>query len=165
MAAANALKRRGSLTIWFDPAMTWDAAPTGKRGRQPDYSGEEDQKTVWRTVFPKNAIRTCLTMKVLFGMALRQTTGFVESLLRLTNLGPGRAELQHAEPPPEDPEGRHPLPRVPGPAPPADRHRAGKRHRFGRTGEGDQGRGRRRVECAQAWRHQASCLAQDPHRN
>jgi len=64
----EALKRRGSLTIWFDPAMTWDAAPTGKRGRQPDYSDA--------------AIRTCLTMKVLFGMALRQTTGFVESLWR-----------------------------------------------------------------------------------
>jgi hypothetical protein len=27
-----------------------------------------------------------MTMKVLFGMALRQTTGFVESLLRLTGL-------------------------------------------------------------------------------
>jgi len=25
----KALKRRGSLTIWFDPAMIWDAAPTG----------------------------------------------------------------------------------------------------------------------------------------
>ena len=36
-----------------------------------------------RMVFPTNAIQTCLTMKVLFGMALRQTTGFVESLLRL----------------------------------------------------------------------------------
>ena len=34
----QALKRRGSLTIWFDPAMTWKAAPTGKRGRQADYS-------------------------------------------------------------------------------------------------------------------------------
>jgi hypothetical protein len=68
----KALKRRGSLTIWFDPAMTWEAAPTCKRGRQPDYSDA--------------AIQTCLTMKVLFGMALRQTTGFVESLLRLTGL-------------------------------------------------------------------------------
>ena len=65
----EALKRRGSLTIWFDPAMTWEAAPTGKRGRQRDYSDA--------------AIQTCLTMKVLFGMALRQTTGFVESLVRL----------------------------------------------------------------------------------
>ena len=52
-AAYNeALKRRGSLTIWFDPAMIWEAAPTGKRGRQPDYSGEEDQETVQWTVFP-----------------------------------------------------------------------------------------------------------------
>jgi len=68
----EALKRRGSLTIWFDPAMIWEAAPTGKRGRQPDYSDA--------------AIQTCLTMKVLFGMALRQTTGFVESLLRLIDL-------------------------------------------------------------------------------
>lgn len=33
----EALKRRGSLTIWFDPTMTWQAAPTGKRGRQRDY--------------------------------------------------------------------------------------------------------------------------------
>jgi hypothetical protein len=68
----EALKRRGSLTIWFDPAMVWEAAPTGKRGRQPDYSDA--------------AIQTCLTMKVLFGMALRQTTGFVESLLGLIDL-------------------------------------------------------------------------------
>ncbi len=68
----EALKRRGSLTIWFDPEMIWDAAPTGKRGRQQTYSD--------------TAIQTCLTMKVLFGMALRQTTGFVESLLRLVGL-------------------------------------------------------------------------------
>jgi len=52
--------------------MIWEAAPTGNRGRQPDYSDA--------------AIQTCLTMKVLFGMALRQTTGFVESLLRLIDL-------------------------------------------------------------------------------
>jgi hypothetical protein len=34
----DALKRRGSLTIWFDPEMIWEAKPTGKRGRQPSYS-------------------------------------------------------------------------------------------------------------------------------
>ncbi|KFE33444.1 IS5 family transposase [Thioclava atlantica] len=68
----EALKRRGSLTIWFDPEMMWEARPTGKRGRQPTYSDA--------------AIQTCLTMKVLFGMALRQTTGFVESLLQLSGL-------------------------------------------------------------------------------
>lgn len=68
----EALKRRGSLTVWFDPAMTWDAAPTGRRGRQRSYSDA--------------AIQTRLSMKVLFGMALRQTTGSVESLLRLVGL-------------------------------------------------------------------------------
>jgi hypothetical protein len=68
----EALKRRVSLTIWFDPEMSWEAAPTGRRGRQQTYSD--------------TAIQTCLTMKVLFGMALRQTTGFVESLLRLIGL-------------------------------------------------------------------------------
>ncbi len=36
--------------------------------------------------FSDAAIQTCLTMKMLFGMALRQTTGFVASLLRLTGL-------------------------------------------------------------------------------
>lgn len=67
-----ALKQRGSLTIWFDPDMAWEANPTGKRGRQNTYSDA--------------AVQTCLTMKVLFGMALRQTTGFVGSLLRLIGL-------------------------------------------------------------------------------
>ena len=82
---ANALKRRGSLTIWFDPDMAWAAKPTGKRGRQPAYSDA--------------AVQTCLTMKVLFGMvdigaplvratmSTRQTAGFVESLLSLIGLG------------------------------------------------------------------------------
>lgn len=68
----EALKRRGSLTIWFDPEMSWEAVPTGSRGRQQSYSDA--------------AIQTCLSMKVLFGMALRQATGFVESLLRLIGL-------------------------------------------------------------------------------
>ena len=52
--------------------MMWAAQPTGKRGRQPVYSDA--------------AVQICLTMKVLFGMALRQTTSFVESLLRLIGL-------------------------------------------------------------------------------
>jgi hypothetical protein len=68
----RALKQRGSLTIWFNPEVTWKAEPTGKRGRQPRYSDA--------------AIQACLTLKVLFGMPLRQTTGFVESLLKLVGL-------------------------------------------------------------------------------
>ena len=69
-AYSEALKRRGSLTIWFDPEMTWEAKPTGKPGQQPVYCDAADQ--------------TCLTMKGLFGLALQQTTGFVESLLAWT---------------------------------------------------------------------------------
>ena len=63
----EALKRRGSLAIWFDPGM--GRAPSGKRG--------------WRQSRSDAANPTCLTMKVLFGVELRQTTGFIESLLRL----------------------------------------------------------------------------------
>lgn len=51
----EALKQRGSLTIWFDPEIVWVPPPTGSRGRQPEYSDA--------------VIQTCLTLKVLFGMA------------------------------------------------------------------------------------------------
>jgi hypothetical protein len=50
----EALQRRGALTILFDPEMTWEAEPTGNRGRQSVYSDP--------------AIQTCLTMKVLIGL-------------------------------------------------------------------------------------------------
>ena len=43
----EAQKRCYSLMIWFDFAMTWNTAPTGKRGRQPDNSDA--------------AIQTCLS--------------------------------------------------------------------------------------------------------
>ena len=94
-----ALKQRGSLTIWFDPEMVWVPPPTGKRGRQPRYSDA--------------AIQTCLTIKVLFGMALRRTTGFVESVLHLVGLD-GPCRTQHPEPPSEDLGREHPLPWVEG---------------------------------------------------
>jgi len=66
------LKQRGSLAIWFDPEMVWEAAPSGRRGHQQAYSDA--------------AIQACLTLKVLFGLPLRQTTGFVASLLKLVGL-------------------------------------------------------------------------------
>jgi len=68
----DSLKRRGSLSIWFDPEMVWVPPPSGRRGRQQSFSDA--------------AIQACLTLKVLFGMPLRQTTGFVQSLLRLIGL-------------------------------------------------------------------------------
>jgi hypothetical protein len=69
----QALRQRGSLTVWFDPSMQWEAAPSGRRGRQQAYSDA--------------AIQVCLTIKVLLGLPLRQTTGFVASLLELSGLG------------------------------------------------------------------------------
>lgn len=73
----QALKRHCLLTIWFDPEMSWDAVPKGRRGRHQTYNDA--------------VMQTCLSMKELFGMALRQTTGFVESLLRLAGLSPSEA--------------------------------------------------------------------------
>lgn len=67
-----ALKQRGSLHIWFDPETVWLAEPSGKRGRS--------------TTFADAAIQTCLTLKALFGLPLRQTTGLVASLLKLAGL-------------------------------------------------------------------------------
>jgi hypothetical protein len=52
--------------------MVWSPPPSGKRRRRQQFSDA--------------AIQTCLTMKVLFGIPLRRTTGFVESLLRLVGL-------------------------------------------------------------------------------
>ena len=60
------------MSIWFDTEMVWTPPPSGKRGRQQQFSDA--------------AIQTCLTLKILFGMPLRQTTGFVQSLLRVVGL-------------------------------------------------------------------------------
>ena len=52
--------------------MSWFAAASGKSGRSPRFSDA--------------AIQFCLTIKNLFGLALRQAAGFVESLLKLSGL-------------------------------------------------------------------------------
>ena len=67
-----ALKQRGSLHIWFDPETVWLAEASGKRGRP--------------VTFTDAAIQACLTLKALFGLPLRQTTGLVASLLELAGL-------------------------------------------------------------------------------
>ena len=65
----DALKRRGSLLIGLDKDMVWVAPRTGRTGRPPVFSGA--------------AIQFCLTMKVLFGLPPRQTTGMVVSMLSM----------------------------------------------------------------------------------
>lgn len=67
----KALVRRGDLTIWFSPEAleSWIPPKTGKRGRQKQFS--------------EVAIETSLILGVIFSLALRQTEGFVASLLRM----------------------------------------------------------------------------------
>jgi Transposase DDE domain len=67
-----ALRRRGSLLIWLDREMEWLASPSGRPGRSETYSDA--------------AIQFCLSIKVLFGLALRQAIGMVASLLKLAGL-------------------------------------------------------------------------------
>ncbi|MFT5933287.1 MAG: hypothetical protein ACI9M6_000328 [Hydrogenophaga sp.] len=67
-----ALKARGSLTIWLDKDMPWCVPVSGKRGRQ--------------RIFSEAAIPFCLSIKCLFNLALRQSLGLVESVLRLAGL-------------------------------------------------------------------------------
>ena len=50
----RSLKRGGSPVVWFDPEMSWFAALNGKVGH-PER-------------FPAEAIRLCLSLKVLFGL-------------------------------------------------------------------------------------------------
>jgi hypothetical protein len=69
-----ALRQRGSLTVWFteDAIAAWRAEPRRTRGGQPHYS--------------PLAIRTALTLRAVFRLALRQTEGLIGSILRLLGL-------------------------------------------------------------------------------
>jgi hypothetical protein len=67
----GALRQRGSLTVWFteEAIAAWRAEPRTTRGGQPHYSAL--------------AIRTALTLRTVFRLALRQTEGLIGSILRL----------------------------------------------------------------------------------
>jgi len=73
-AYEKSLRRRGDITIWFDAAAvrSWNARPSGRPGGQQQYSDL--------------AIQTALTLRSLFHLGLRQTEGFVGSLIRLMGL-------------------------------------------------------------------------------
>ena len=74
-AAYNeALRQRGSLTVWFteDAIAAWKATPRTTPGGQPHYSDL--------------AITTALTLRAVFHLALRQTEGLIGSVLRLLGL-------------------------------------------------------------------------------
>lgn len=63
-----ALRQRGSLSVWFDPDTAWYACKTGKRGRLKAFSDA--------------AVQVCLTLKVLFGLPLRQSEPVKGPLVR-----------------------------------------------------------------------------------
>jgi Transposase DDE domain len=68
------LRQRGSLTVWFsaEAIAAWRAEPRTTRGGQAHYSAL--------------AIRTALTLRAVFRLALRQTEGLIGSILRLLGL-------------------------------------------------------------------------------
>ena len=69
-----ALRNRGDITIWFDEDAinVWNAPPSSRPGGQLKYSDL--------------AIVTALSLRTVFHLALRQTEGFVASLIRLMGL-------------------------------------------------------------------------------
>lgn len=72
----QALKNRGSLTIWFssDIVDTWNIDPKlkKKRGGQIKYSDL--------------AIEVCVTLSLIYKQRLRQNEGYIESLIKLMHL-------------------------------------------------------------------------------
>jgi hypothetical protein len=69
-----ALRQRGSLTVWFseEAIAAWSAEPRTTRGGQAHYSAL--------------AIKTALTLRAVFQLALRQTEGLIGSILQLLGL-------------------------------------------------------------------------------
>lgn len=68
------LRQRGSVTLWMTPEAlsSWPAPKRTTRGGQPRYSDL--------------AIETALTLGLVFGLRLRQTEGFVTSVLKQMRL-------------------------------------------------------------------------------
>ena len=68
------LRSRGDITVWFsdEAREAWTPPNNGRRGGQPPYSNL--------------AIVTALTLRMVFHLPLRQTEGFLDSLLRLMEL-------------------------------------------------------------------------------
>ena len=70
----TSLCNRGDLTLWIshEAIDTWTPPPNGKRGAQPRYADI--------------AIETALSLRLLFHLPLRQSEGFLRSILQLMRL-------------------------------------------------------------------------------
>jgi len=71
---SDALVDRGRLTIWISE----EAIQDWKADREPQQGAQ------W--IFTDGAIETCLQIKMVYGLTLRETEGFVESLFALLGL-------------------------------------------------------------------------------
>lgn len=67
-----ALRGRGSRLVWLEREREWAAPERGRPGRPQTFS--------------EAAVRFCPSIKVLFGLALRQAMGMVAGLLKLAGL-------------------------------------------------------------------------------
>ena len=70
----QSLRDRGDITLWISPDAidAWRAPQTGTRGAQP--------------VYADIAFETALTLRLLFRLPLRQTEGFLSSILTLMDV-------------------------------------------------------------------------------
>jgi hypothetical protein len=70
----RALVQRGELTLWIsaDAIDAWKPVPSGRRGG--------------RRKFADLAIESALTLRLVFELPLRQTEGFLRSVLSLINV-------------------------------------------------------------------------------
>ena len=73
----RALVQRGDITLWIseDAIKSWTPNPSGKRGAPRKYSDQ--------------AIETALTLRLVYGLPLRQAEGFLRSLLNTMGLDLG----------------------------------------------------------------------------
>jgi hypothetical protein len=71
----QALVQRGDITLWIseDAIASWKPEPSGLRGAQRKFSD--------------HAIETALTLRLIFGLPLRQAEGFLRSILSLMGVG------------------------------------------------------------------------------
>ena len=166
--AASLTAIAGKLGCSPDSLRVWTRQVQRDGGERPGQtSAEVDEKTVRGTVFSTNAIQTCLTMKVLFGMALRQTIGFVKSLLRLIGLDwavPNFSTLSRRQ---KTLKVNIPFRGSQGPLHLLIDSTGIKVEGEGEWSEEDQKTVRGTVfpTNAQTWRRETPCMAQDPHRN
>ena len=70
----RALVQRGDITLWLsaDAIAAWTPAPSGRRGGQRKFSD--------------HAVETALTLRLVFGLPLRQAEGFLRSVLSLMHV-------------------------------------------------------------------------------